>query len=83
MKGATMTSWVIMIGPKGMPAEIVTRLNAAINAAIAEPEVKERLLKAGIETYSPATPAETGTYLKQDVERYRSFQNTLGDRLTK
>jgi tripartite-type tricarboxylate transporter receptor subunit TctC len=83
MKDTTLTSWVIMIGPKGLPADIVKRLNSAINEAIAEPDVKERLLKAGIETYAPATPAETGAYLKQDVERYRTFQSELGDRLTK
>ena len=83
MKDTTLTSWVIMIGPKGLPADIVKRLNDAINEAIAEPDVKERLLKAGIETYAPATPAETGAYLKQDVERYRTFQTELGDRLTK
>ena len=83
MKDTTMTSWVIMIGPKGMPEAIVARLNAAINAATAEPDVKERMLKAGIEVYAPATPAETGLYLARDVERYRSFQGELGDRLTK
>lgn len=83
MKDTTMTSWVIMIGPKGMPAAIVARLNGAINAAIAEPDVKERMLKAGIEVYAPATPAETGAYLERDVERFRSFRSELGDRLTK
>jgi len=83
VKGATMTSWVIMIGPPGIPAEIVARLNKAINDAIAEPDVRERLLKAGIETYKPATPAQTGDYLRQEVERYRSFQGELGDRLTR
>jgi tripartite-type tricarboxylate transporter receptor subunit TctC len=83
MKDTTMTSWVIMIGPKGLPVTIVNRLNKAIDEAITEPDVKERLLKAGIEAYPPATPAETGAYLKQDVERYRGFQSELGDRLTK
>lgn len=83
MKGTTMTSWVIMIAPPGVPAEIVARLNKAINDAIAEPDVRERLLKAGIETYQPATPAQTGDYLKQEVERYRTFQSELGDRLTR
>ena len=39
--------------------------------------MKGRLLKAGIETYAPATPAETGAYLKQDIERYRTFQGEL------
>lgn len=83
MKDTTMTSWVIMIGPRGLPPEIVARLNGAINEAIAEPDVKERMLKAGIEVYPPATPAETGLYLKRDVELFRSFQSELGDRLTK
>lgn len=83
VNGAVMTSWVIMIGPRGMPAEIVARLNAAINEAIGEPDVRERLLKAGIETYQPANPAGTGAYLKQEVERYRGFQSELGERLTK
>ena len=83
MKGATMTSWVIMIGPRGIPAEIIARLNKAINDAISEADVRERLLKAGIETYPPASPAETGAYLKQDVERYRTFQSELGERLTR
>lgn len=83
LKDMTLTSWVIMIGPKGLPGPIVKRLNDAINAAIAEPDVKERMLQAGIETYAPATPAETAAYLKQDVERYRTFRDELGDRLTK
>lgn len=83
IKGTAMTSWVIMIGPPGVPAEIVTRLNKAINDAIADPDVRERLLKAGIETYPPATPAETAAYLKGEVERYRSYQGELGDRLTR
>jgi tripartite-type tricarboxylate transporter receptor subunit TctC len=82
-QNATMTSWVIMIGPRGMPPEIVTRLNAAINAAIADAGVRERLLRAGIETYPQATPAETGAYLKGEVERYRTYQSELGDRLTR
>lgn len=83
MAGAAMTSWVIMIGPRGIPAEIVARLNAAINEAISEPDVRERLLKAGIETYPPANPAGTGAYLKQEVERYRGYRSELGERLTK
>ncbi|QCI62947.1 Bug family tripartite tricarboxylate transporter substrate binding protein [Phreatobacter stygius] len=80
---STMTSWVIMIGPRGMPPDVVARLNAAINDAISDPGVRQRLLSAGIETYPPATPAETGDYLKGEVERYRAYQTELGDRLTR
>lgn len=83
VSGATMTSWVIMIGPKGIPAEITARLNAAINEAIKEPDVRERLLKAGIETYTPTDSAGTGAYLKQEVEKYRGYTGELADRLSK
>jgi tripartite-type tricarboxylate transporter receptor subunit TctC len=83
MPDTTMTSWVIMIGPAGMPADVVGRLNRAINDAISSPAVREQLLGVGIETYSPATPAETGDYLKGEVERYRAYQHELGDRLTR
>ena len=83
VKGATMTSWVIMMGPPGMPADVVARLNAAINAALADEGVRERLLKAGIEAYPPATPVQTDAYLHQEVARYRSYTSELGERLTK
>jgi len=82
-KDSQITSWVIMIGPKGIPAPIVKRLNDAINAVIAEPDVMERMLQAGIEVYKPASPAETSTYLHQDVDRYRTFKSEIGDRLTR
>jgi tripartite-type tricarboxylate transporter receptor subunit TctC len=81
--GTRLSSWVIMIGPKDLPAEIVTRLNSAINEAISDESVKARLLGAGIETYRPATPAETGAFLKGEVDRYRGYQAELGDRLTR
>lgn len=80
---ARLSSWVIMIGPKGMAAETVIRLNAAINAAIADGGVRDRLLRAGIETYPAATPAETGAFLADEVSRYRSFRAEIGDRLTR
>lgn len=83
LKGATMTSWVIMMGPPGMPSDVVGKLNAAINEALADASVRERLLKAGIEAYPPATPAQTDTYLHQEVTRYRSYTSELGERLTK
>lgn len=82
-KDSQLTSWVIMIGPKGIPAPIVKRLNDAINGAIAEPDVKERMLQAGIEVSKPASPAETSAYLHQDVDRYRTFKSEIGDRLTR
>ena len=49
IKGTAMTSWVIMIGPAGMPAEIVTRLNRELNVALKDAEVRAKLNSAGLE----------------------------------
>lgn len=83
MPGTTITSWVNMIGPRGIPPEIAGRLNATLNEAIRDPDVRERLLRAGIEAYPPNTLAEADAYLKREVETYRAYQGELGDRLTR
>lgn len=44
----TMT-WFGMYGPKGMPPELVNRINAAVNQALQDPDVKDRLARLGIE----------------------------------
>jgi len=66
----SMTSWVIMIGPRAMPAEITAKLNAAINEAINEPD-RARAHAEGRHREPIRQPRRwgTGEYLKQEVER--------------
>lgn len=39
--------WFVLAGPKNLPAAVVSRLNAALNAALETPSVRERLLAMG------------------------------------
>ena len=55
--------------PKGTPREIVEKLNAAINAALADPKVKARLADLGGEVFT-GTPEDYGRYLKGEIERW-------------
>jgi tripartite-type tricarboxylate transporter receptor subunit TctC len=48
----TIGGWHVLAVPAGTPPDVMRRLNRALNAANASPEVKERLLKAGVQ---PAT----------------------------
>ena len=41
--------WDALAGPKGMPAETVAALNRAINAVLADPAVKDKLVALGAE----------------------------------
>ena len=47
--GFDATTWYGMIGPAKMPADVVARINRDINAAMAMPDVKERLAGVGAE----------------------------------
>ena len=49
LKGVTVYSWQAVAVPKGVPADIKTRLHGAIVAILNDPQVKPRLLDLGFE----------------------------------
>jgi tripartite-type tricarboxylate transporter receptor subunit TctC len=48
LPGYDLTYWLGMFGPAGLPAEIQTKLNAAVNAALADETVRRRLAEMGV-----------------------------------
>ncbi|SPR97815.1 Bug family tripartite tricarboxylate transporter substrate binding protein [Cupriavidus taiwanensis] len=69
LPGFVSDTWFGIYGPKGMPADVVNRLNAEFNKAIQSPEVKERLAKLGAEPVG-GTPAQFAAIVKQDSARW-------------
>jgi tripartite-type tricarboxylate transporter receptor subunit TctC len=61
--------WWGLLAPAGTPAEIVDRLNAAVNSALAAPAMKEYFLKEGAET-TASRPAEFAKIIETDVARW-------------
>jgi tripartite-type tricarboxylate transporter receptor subunit TctC len=55
--------------PKNTPAEIVDRLNKEINAGLADPQLKARLLDLGSMTM-PGSPADFGKFLADETEKW-------------
>jgi tripartite-type tricarboxylate transporter receptor subunit TctC len=64
-----LTAWVGIFAPAGTPPEMVARMNTAINAALAFPDVKERLIKIGGEPL-PGPPEQLGQLLREDFAKY-------------
>ena len=62
--------WQGMIGPAALPRAVVTRLNSEINNALADPQVKERMMQAGNELIG-GTPAQADAYIRAEVERWK------------
>lgn len=60
LKGFDVGGWYGVYGPKGMTPELVAKLNKAVNAALAQPDLKKRYKELGYDewTGSPQKLAE-------------------------
>jgi tripartite-type tricarboxylate transporter receptor subunit TctC len=64
-----LTLWYEIVGPKGLPQDIVDKLNKAIKAALAEPDVKEKLV-SGNTTVVGGTPDEARAFVAAEMTRW-------------
>jgi len=62
--------WVGMLAPAGTPAPVVQKIYESMNAALAKPEVRERLRSLGAVIVSDK-PAEFRAFLVKDKERWQ------------
>jgi len=68
--GYQASSWNAIAAPAKTPRAIIDRLNKEINAALAAPEVKSKLLELGV-TARGGTPDALKTLLTSDIAKWR------------
>lgn len=69
--GFDYTLWVGLWGPAALPADIAAKINKDVLAALASPEVRERLMKLGTEPGSMTIPEFTAFVRKEIGETQR------------
>ena len=62
-------NWQGIVGPKGMPAEIIRILNAAGNKALQDPELRATMLAQGNEI-AGGTPEQFAALIKAEAPRW-------------
>lgn len=64
-----VVAWHGLIAPKGLPAPVLAKINAAINAGLKAPELVAKLEPTGV---SPAggTPEQFGQLIRAEIPRY-------------
>ena len=67
-----MTLWFGMWAPAATPIPIVQKLNAAINAIVLEPVVKEQFAKLGIDP-APMKTDEFGKFVREQMVFYKQI----------
>jgi tripartite-type tricarboxylate transporter receptor subunit TctC len=78
--GVEVTNWLGAYAPKGTPHDAVVKLNAAFNAAMADPGVRKRLADQGMEL-PPAdrqTPEGFAAYLQEQMTKWGAIIRESG-----
>lgn len=75
--GMEVAGWQGLIGPAGMPKEIVARLSKEIARVLAMPEVREKLAVAGTPVRERDT-AEFAQFVKNENERWKTIIRLSG-----
>jgi tripartite-type tricarboxylate transporter receptor subunit TctC len=73
-----MPGWGGFLAPARTPKEIVQKLNAEMQRAVAKPEVQGRLLTVGMETPPTLGPAGVADFIRDDVARWTRLVDAVG-----
>ena len=75
-----INSWVGLLAPAKTPKPILDKLNAELNAVLADPAVRERLNGMGISA-TPGSADKFGQEMQRDLARYGSVVKSAGIKL--
>lgn len=80
LKNVVASTWYGLMAPANTPQDVVTRLNAAVNKALAQPDTLSYLKAQGAEPAGGA-PAEFGKLLKSDATKWGTLAKAIGAKL--
>ncbi len=75
-----VTAWWGLLGPAGMPPDVVAKLNAELNKTLARDDVRAALHEQGIAA-EPGTPEAFGAFVKKDFVTWKDIIASTGVRL--
>ncbi len=71
--------WYAFVAPAGTPAPIVGRLNAEINKAVTDPEMKKKFAALGADL-TESSPAECAAFVKGELAQWGKLMAEVGIR---
>jgi len=80
MNGFDAPTWFGVIAPTGTPDDIVAFLNAEMQTAFANPEVRARLMKLGLEP-GAMTPAQFKSFILAELSKWERIVKESGTQL--
>jgi tripartite-type tricarboxylate transporter receptor subunit TctC len=71
-KGFDAMQWYGSVGPAGIPADVVKRLNETQVAVLKAPDLAEKLASEAVEPW-PMSPEQFGQYIKSEIARWSAL----------
>jgi len=79
-KGFDAMQWYGSVGPAGLPADVVRRLNETQVAVLKAPDLAEKLAAEAVEPW-PMSSEQFGQYIRAEIERWTALAKARGIRL--
>ena len=75
--GFDVQSWFALAAPAGTPKPVIDHLNAELNKALADPDLRKRLVALAA-TPEPGTPEQLRTFINAEVKRWHDVVKASG-----
>jgi tripartite-type tricarboxylate transporter receptor subunit TctC len=72
LPGFESNTWFGLYGPKALPADLVARINSAANDALADPDLRDKLARLGIEP-TASTPQQFAALVAADAAKWKKI----------
>ena len=76
--GGEIIAWAAVVAPKGTPKSIVDKTSDGIARALRDPQLRDKVLSAGMAPVDDSTPETFAAFLRQEVQRWRQRVDDAG-----
>ncbi|MEY2683574.1 MAG: hypothetical protein RJA09_718 [Pseudomonadota bacterium] len=77
LKGLSVSNWFGVVAPKGTPTPIIEKLNQAINRALQEPDMQQRITTPG-NLVGGGDPKAFAAFVQQETQRWSKLIQDKG-----
>ena len=77
--GFDVTNWYAIMGPKGMPADVVAKINDAVQKSMTDPALRPKLEAQGVQ-FGSGTPDTFTAFIRSELGKYEKLVKELNVR---